>query len=129
MTMAERLAQLYADGTGWPCLGNPLWISEDPKDRAEVAPFCLTCPVLIVPPTTQSAGAGSPVPGGAHPHPPLPSFERTVPNSASNEFRPVKSRSSTELGLNRRSSSSMMPGSILKNSSSMANGLKPMQSC
>ena len=47
MTMAERLAQLYADGTGWPCLGNTLWISEDPKDRAEVAPFCLTCPVLI----------------------------------------------------------------------------------
>jgi len=33
MSMSERLTELYADGTGWPCLGNELWVSDDPDER------------------------------------------------------------------------------------------------
>jgi Transcription factor WhiB len=47
-TMSERLAELYAEGIGWPCLGlGELFLSDDPHERRQVAPLCLTCPVLI----------------------------------------------------------------------------------
>lgn len=44
----DRLAELYAEGIGWPCLGlGELFMSDDPHQRRKVAPLCLTCPVLI----------------------------------------------------------------------------------
>jgi hypothetical protein len=45
--LRERLIELYADSIGWPCLGNPLWVSDDPEERRSVAPMCLTCRALI----------------------------------------------------------------------------------
>jgi hypothetical protein len=46
-SLRDGLEQLYGDGIGWPCLGNELWVSDDPDERGMVAPLCLTCPVLI----------------------------------------------------------------------------------
>jgi len=44
----DRLAELYAEGIGWPCLGlGELFLSDDPHERRQVAPLCLTCRVLI----------------------------------------------------------------------------------
>jgi WhiB family redox-sensing transcriptional regulator len=44
----DRLAELYADGIGWPCLGlGELFVSDDPHERQKAAPLCMSCRVLV----------------------------------------------------------------------------------